>query len=144
MAKMVGSTPTKSMQFLLTKGACYMNTITHVLQTKKSDEIILDAICKQECVRKETVENAKKILEQLPEYVTIPDIEAHSDGSISFEWFLEDWWFLNLCIDEYSELAYSGFFGSKNDDYFGRELFGGTLPNSILEGLFRFHKKIAL
>jgi len=86
-------------------------------------------------VSSETYLEAEKLIELLPEYVSIPEILAEPTGSIGFEWILNNNKYdFVLSLKGKDEIVYAGLLGVNR--IHGKEYFGDSLP-PLIERTFR-------
>jgi hypothetical protein len=83
----------------------------------------------------ETYLKAKKFLSALPTNLPTPEVSAHPDGQIGFEWFVAPNRQFVMGISSEDELAYAGIFGINKTS--GVELFIDEIPKAVLEGIRR-------
>ena len=78
---------------------------------------------------------AAEFLMSLPTYIPEPDISAHPDGDISFEWYRDPHHVFALSIDDRGIIHYSGIFGPK--DTRGTDHFSDQIPVEIARQIQR-------
>lgn len=82
-------------------------------------------------IDKESYFGAKKFINSLPLGVEMPEISAHPDGEVAFDWYVKKGFMLSVSISPDDELAYAYRFGLRKN--YGKEYYGDAIPETILE-----------
>ena len=72
---------------------------------------------------------AHRLIVAMPAHFPVPDVLAHPDGDIAFEWQKDGQHVFSLSIDERGIIHYSGLFGPNSTH--GRLQFADELPDEI-------------
>lgn len=73
---------------------------------------------------------ARRFLDSLPKWLSVPEISVDPDGEISFDWYSEPNNVFSVSVSETGKLSYAGTFGLSK--VHGIEYFGDEIPQSIL------------
>jgi hypothetical protein len=88
-------------------------------------------------VSRVTVSQALTFLDLLPSRLPGPDISAHPDGELAFEWFRGPRRLLTVSVNESGRLSYAALFGPARQH--GTEFLVDTLPDSIAQAFRRLY-----
>ncbi len=88
-------------------------------------------------VSRATLEHALTFLELLSSTLPAPDISAHPDGELAFEWSLGPRQILTVSLNESGRLSYAALYGPARQH--GTELLLDSLPDSIAHALRRLY-----
>lgn len=83
-------------------------------------------------VMQATISKAKELLHSLPRAFQAPEVEAETNGSISFEWYKTPKNIFVVRINEFGELKYAGLFGPVERRR-GTSYFDGYVPKDIIQ-----------
>lgn len=78
----------------------------------------------------ETIAQAKRFIDALPEEIPTPDIAGEADGDIGFEWYKSPRRLLSVSISAAGVLAYAGLLGDAGSAS-GTEQFVDEIPVNI-------------
>ncbi len=84
-----------------------------------------------------TLAQALAFLDLLPSTLPRPEISAHPDGELAFEWFLARRWLLTVSVHESGRLSYAALFGAAR--IYGTEFLLDPLPESITRAFQRLY-----
>ena len=85
-----------------------------------------------------TIAQALAFLDLLPSTLTMPEISAHPDGEMAFEWYIGPRWLLTVSISETGRLSYAGLFGLAR--VHGTEWLLDSIPQPVAFAFQRLHK----
>lgn len=85
-----------------------------------------------------TVAQALAFLDLLPSALMKPEISAHPDGELAFEWYVGPRWLLTVSINESGRLSYAGLFGLAR--VHGTEWLLDSIPQTVALAFQRLHR----
>lgn len=85
-----------------------------------------------------TVAQALAFLDLLPSALMRPEISAHPDGELAFEWYVGPRWLLTVSISETGRLSYAGLFGLAR--IHGTEWLLDSIPQPVVFAFQRLHR----
>ena len=85
-----------------------------------------------------TIAQALAFLDLLPSALMRPEISAHPDGELAFEWYVAPRWLLTVSISETGRLSYAGLFGLAR--VHGTEWLLDSIPQEVTLAFQRLHK----
>jgi len=85
-----------------------------------------------------TFQNALTFLLNLPNDITLPDLEIEESGDITLEWYKNKWNIFSVIVDGSGVYYYAGLFGSKDNRDKGRK----PLSEGIDEVVLKYIKRI--
>lgn len=96
--------------------------------------------CAKECwdgysakpVTQATCDRARAFLNDLPLWMSAPDIVPEADGEIAIEWYVAQDQTFSISIGESGPLHFAGLFGH-NEEVHGVAPFSGNVPGNILQ-----------
>ena len=88
-------------------------------------------------VSEATLAQALALLDLLPSALPDPEISAHPDGEIAFEWSLGPRRVLTVAVNESGRVSYAALFGSARQH--GSEHLLGVLPDPVGQALRRLY-----
>jgi len=80
---------------------------------------------------------AERLLEALPSSIPTPEIAAHPDGEVAFEWFISKTYSLDLSISGDGRITFVALLGHQRRK--GTDKFVDTIPSDILGILNRLY-----
>lgn len=84
-----------------------------------------------------TVAQGLALLDLLPSTVPAPEVSAHPDGELAFEWWLGPHRALTVSINEMGRLSYAAMFGAARQH--GTEYLVDVLPDPLLQVFRRLY-----
>lgn len=93
-------------------------------------------------IRKKVYKEAKKIIENLPPNIPMPDIVPEPDGDIGLDWYKEEHFGFTISVSGNNKINYAGVFGEGNTTS-GNMYFKESIPSIIIYHIeFLFCKEI--
>ncbi len=86
-----------------------------------------------------TVAKALDVVDRLPKIFPRPEISAHPNGEIAFEWYVGPRQILTVSVNKSGRLLYAALYGQSR--LYGREFLIDGIPGQIERALRRLYRK---
>ncbi len=91
-----------------------------------------------EAVSEATYRQAQRFAEFIPRSFPVPDVGAHPDGHLAFEWYVSSRRLLTVSVDPGGSLHYAALYDESK--VYGSEPNADDIPRAILSGLERLYQ----
>lgn len=84
-------------------------------------------------ITRATCSRTEAFLNDLPNWMPVPDVVPEADGEIAIEWYLAEDWTFSVSIGAKGPLHYAGLFGDEDEVHGVKAFDGVAIPDEILQ-----------